>query len=239
MEIPPYCLVIINTPEFQRLRYIKQLGPVSFVYPCAVHTRFDHSIGFKHAFRTAGPHLTFWNKNGNRCDLPNCVDDDEAFCQATDGIVRDIMQSRSKEPDMVKAQSIIHRIHTHELYLCIKEITQDKNMLRTTNPAEIRKYLTNQDDNAPPSEVWQSKRIFVEVLRFAYSKGDTNPFLSIPFYAKGHEDMTRLLPPNKIPSDVPKQLEDVIVRVYTDVINVNLSEAEEYYDKYLQSRLFE
>jgi HD superfamily phosphohydrolase len=39
---------IIEHPVFQRLRRIKQLGVADFVYPGALHTRFNHALGAMH-----------------------------------------------------------------------------------------------------------------------------------------------------------------------------------------------
>ncbi len=39
---------IIDSPPFQRLRFVKQLAAAWYVYPGATHTRFSHSLGAMH-----------------------------------------------------------------------------------------------------------------------------------------------------------------------------------------------
>lgn len=42
---------LLDSPEFQRLRRIRQLGVSEFVFPSATHTRFAHCIGVFHTAR--------------------------------------------------------------------------------------------------------------------------------------------------------------------------------------------
>ncbi|MGA9097898.1 MAG: HD domain-containing protein, partial [Methanotrichaceae archaeon] len=48
---------LTNTPQMQRLRWIKQLGLANLVYPGANHTRFEHSLGVYHLAGTLSDHL--------------------------------------------------------------------------------------------------------------------------------------------------------------------------------------
>ena len=43
---------LIDTPAFQRLRRIRQLSEASALYPSAMHTRFEHSVGVYHLAKT-------------------------------------------------------------------------------------------------------------------------------------------------------------------------------------------
>lgn len=57
-------LNIINTPAFQRLRNIHQLGFAHFVFPSADYSRFVHSIGVCHL---AGRVMNNWLRKQDKC----------------------------------------------------------------------------------------------------------------------------------------------------------------------------
>ena len=53
IRVDPLALRLVDTPVFQRLRYVRQLGLAYLVYPGATHTRFEHALGAYHLSRVA------------------------------------------------------------------------------------------------------------------------------------------------------------------------------------------
>ncbi|XP_048247887.1 deoxynucleoside triphosphate triphosphohydrolase SAMHD1-like isoform X2 [Haliotis rufescens] len=75
------CVKIIDTPQFQRLRYLKQLGGGYFVYPGAAHNRFEHSIG---TYYLAGTFARILQQ-----EYPD-LKDDEITCIEIAGLCHDL-----------------------------------------------------------------------------------------------------------------------------------------------------
>jgi HD superfamily phosphohydrolase len=48
IRLEPAAVRVVDTPAFQRLRYVRQLGHAFLVYPGATHSRFEHALGTYH-----------------------------------------------------------------------------------------------------------------------------------------------------------------------------------------------
>jgi uncharacterized protein len=57
IRVDPAALALVDTPAFQRLRYVRQLGLAYLVYPGASHSRFEHALGAYHLARRTLAHL--------------------------------------------------------------------------------------------------------------------------------------------------------------------------------------
>ena len=53
IAVDPLAMRLVDTPAFQRLRYVRQLGLAFLVYPGATHSRFEHALGTYHLTRRA------------------------------------------------------------------------------------------------------------------------------------------------------------------------------------------
>ena len=53
IAVDPLAMRLVDSPAFQRLRYVRQLGLAFLVYPGATHSRFEHALGTYHLARRA------------------------------------------------------------------------------------------------------------------------------------------------------------------------------------------
>ena len=73
IRVGPLTLALIDTREFQRLRYVRQLGLAYLVYPGATHSRFEHALGTYHLARRT---LALLEERDELRDIPSeqCAD---------------------------------------------------------------------------------------------------------------------------------------------------------------------
>jgi len=80
-------MTVVDTPEFQRLRYIHQLGTSYLVFPGAHHTRFEHSLGTCWLTKRMIGQI---NKTAVEADLPEPIDPEASRFLAMAGLLHDI-----------------------------------------------------------------------------------------------------------------------------------------------------
>ena len=62
IRVDARALRLVDTPTFQRLRHVRQLGWAYLVYPGATHARFEHALG---AYHLAGVALQRLEEDGS------------------------------------------------------------------------------------------------------------------------------------------------------------------------------
>ena len=70
ISISNYACRIIDKHEFERLRYLHQLGTCYYVFPSATHTRFEHSIG---TYFLTGWIIDSIRNNSSEVHVNNCL----------------------------------------------------------------------------------------------------------------------------------------------------------------------
>ncbi|MEA3230075.1 MAG: HD domain-containing protein [archaeon] len=66
---------IIDSPQFQRLRNIRQLGLADLIYPSATHTRYEHSLGVMHLAGKLGQTLNLDKEDTNNIKIAGLLHD--------------------------------------------------------------------------------------------------------------------------------------------------------------------
>lgn len=158
IKIPPLCVKIIDTPQFQRLRFIKQLGGTYFVFPGAAHNRFEHSLGV--CYLAGKLALTLKERQD---DLH--ITDNDVLCVQIAGLCHDLGQGPLSRMFENKFLPMVDETITHEhLSLLMFNRMVDENGLE----AEFTKYELDENDltfireqikGPPETEVreWQYK----------------------------------------------------------------------------------
>ena len=67
VAVDPLAMRLVDSPAFQRLRYVRQLGLAFLVYPGATHSRFEHALGTYHLARRA---LALLDERGALTGIP-------------------------------------------------------------------------------------------------------------------------------------------------------------------------
>lgn len=145
IQVSNIACAVIDTPEFQRLKLLHQLGTCHYVFPNASHTRFEHSIG---VYYLAKKMMKSIKKNSNITQLNEWLGEYKEFDNHVIELVgiAGLCHDLGHGPFSHAFDDHLHRVHktpdkymVHEYRSCLilKHIIK-KNLLLST-------YFTDSD----------------------------------------------------------------------------------------------
>jgi len=125
IQVDEWIIRIIDTPQFQRLRRIKQLGFGNLVYPGANHTRFEHGIGAMHIARDLASKMSVDSRVKNEIIVSALLHDigHSPFSHTSEGLVEKYLGLSHEDITEILKDSEIGDILREE-GLRIKEIAE-------------------------------------------------------------------------------------------------------------------
>lgn len=115
--LPEKFMAIVDSIEFQRLRYVKQLATAQYTFPGATHTRFEHSIGTFHVMQQI---LNHFERYFTTLGQPELIDQDEKDLLLAASLLHDLGHtpfSHALEDAMPNAKKIPHEKWTVDIIM--------------------------------------------------------------------------------------------------------------------------
>lgn len=139
MEFDDLLLKIIDTPEFQKLRQIKQLALCYYVFPGCSHNRFEHSLGVAYlsglmlkTIQNKQPELNITDRMVHLVQIAGLVHDIGHACFShffDHQFLHDKIDSPSKEHEYRSCRLFEHIIRKYNIGLTSNEIKMVKKMI--------------------------------------------------------------------------------------------------------------
>ncbi|KAI3428522.1 hypothetical protein D9Q98_007345 [Chlorella vulgaris] len=172
---------IVDTPIFQRLRHLKQLGMTEYVYPTATHTRFVHSLGVAHRAKEFA--LKLWQKQPELqlTDSDLIVLEVAGLCHdighgpfshsfQTELVPKLLPPGQTWEHEAMSCLLVDHICQQYNIDLCLDEQTRVKDLIAGDRVAAVADWTGKE---------WQfdivaNKRNGLDVDKLDYLKRDSH-----------------------------------------------------------------
>eukprot|EP00939_MAST-03C_sp_MAST-3C-sp1_P002569 g2569.t1 len=171
VELHPLAVAIVDTPQFQRLRDLLQVGPTYFVFPGASHRRFSHSIGVSYL---AGKYVRILQetlKMNPRSRREQQITEIDALCVQIAGLCHDLGHgpfSHTYDGKFVRARRPDRNDWAHEhasadlLEHLIRENKNIQDMFESYGLGDhdvhfIKELIFGHPNEAPKGWVWRGR----------------------------------------------------------------------------------